>query len=94
MNVIQKDVLEQIKQNHSDIREQLNAWLTEAESAHWKTPHDIKKKYRSASFLSNNIVIFNIKGNHYRLAVQVNYSLEIVFIKKIGAHTEYSKWKF
>jgi len=72
----------------------LSAWVTEAERACWKTPQDIKKRYSTASFLHGNLVVFNIKGNNYRLVVVVLYEEEIVRIKWIGTHSEYDRQKF
>jgi len=94
MNVIGKNILEDFESKHTDAKEQIDAWLCEAEEAQWNKPHDIKARYSSASFLKNNIVIFNIRGNNYRLAVKVNYKNQVVMIKKAGTHAEYSKWEF
>ena len=94
MNVIGKRLLEEFKNKHSDVRAQINSWLCEAEEAQWACPNDIKSRYSSASFLANNIVVFNIKGNDYRLATKIHYDRQIVLIKKIGTHAEYSRWKF
>lgn len=69
----------------------LKAWVDEVKNAQWKTPQDIKDKYRSADFLSNNRVVFNIKGNDYRLIVAVAYRFQAVYIKFVGTHTEYDK---
>lgn len=67
----------------------LAAWYTEARKAHWRTPADIKAKYRSASFLADNRVVFNIAGNKYRLVVHVNYEIGVVLVKFVGTHAEY-----
>ncbi|HEX9720722.1 MAG TPA: type II toxin-antitoxin system HigB family toxin [Ramlibacter sp.] len=67
----------------------LKAWTQEARSASWKSPQDIKKRYSSASFLGRNRVVFNIKGNEYRLVVAVAYQFEAVYIKFIGTHAQY-----
>lgn len=93
MNVIGKKILSEFSARHADVRERLNAWLNEAEEANWKRSQDIKQRYASASFLADNIVVFNIKGNDYRLVVKIDYKNQIVLIKKIGTHAEYSRWK-
>jgi len=67
----------------------LKAWLQEARIASWKTPQEIKQRYSSASFLGRNRVVFNIKGNEYRLVVAVAYQLEAVYVKFIGTHAQY-----
>lgn len=93
MNVIGKKILSEFSTRHADARGQLSSWLKEAEKADWKCSHDIKQRYASASFLADNIVVFNIKSNDYRLVTKVNYENQIVLIKRIGSHAEYSKWR-
>ena len=94
MRILNLPLLEQYKQNHADVRGQLDAWRDEVVRDTWQTSHDIKQRYKSADFLSDNRVIFNIKGNSYRLAVQVRYRNGLVVIEWIGTHAEYSKKKF
>lgn len=93
MNVAGKKTLSEFSNHHSDARGQLSAWLKEAEEADWKRSQDIKQRYASASFLADNIVVFNIKGNDYRLVAKIDYRNQKVLIKKIGTHAEYSRWK-
>lgn len=93
MNVIGIKILSEFSTRHADVRGQLGAWLKEAEEADWKCSHDIKQKYASASFLADNIVVFNIKSNDYRLVAKIDYKNQSVLIKKIGTHSEYSRWK-
>jgi mRNA interferase HigB len=81
-------------QKHADAKTPLSAWFAEAERARWRSPLDIKQSYASASFLAGNTVIFNIKGNRYRLAVKVNYMVGIVLLKWFGTHAEYDKLNF
>ncbi len=94
MNVLGKPVLEDLKKNHADVRTQANAWLQEAEAADWKSPSDIKARYPAASILPNNNVVFNLKGNRYRLHVKIHYDLKIVLICRAGTHDDYSTWNF
>ena len=58
-------------------------------SAVWTQPAEIKAQYRSASVLKNRRVVFNIKGNDYRLIVAIAYRLQIVYVKFVGTHQEY-----
>ena len=67
----------------------LRSWFDEVKKSDWNSPHDIKQKFRSASFVANNRVIFNIHGNKYRLIVAVRYDLKIVFIRFVGTHNQY-----
>jgi len=78
-------------QNHPDAEQPLRAWYAETKKAKWRTPADVKSLNRNASILPNNRVVFNIKGNVYRLVVVIEYRLEIVFIRFVGAHQEYDK---
>lgn len=74
---------------HPDSANALKAWVQEARNAGWKSPQDIKNQYRSASFLKGNRVVFNIKGNEYRLVVAIAYRVEAAYIKFIGTHAQY-----
>ena len=94
MKVHNKKALEDFKERHADVRSHVDAWLCEAEEAEWKSPQDIKDRYVTASFLADNRVVFNLKGNHYRLDVKVSYKNQIVLVKRIGTHAEYDDWKF
>ena len=67
------------------------AWLAETRLAQWNSPQDIKKQYAHASIIANNRVVFNIKGNDYRLIVAVAYKMKYVYVKFIGTHAEYDK---
>ena len=76
---------------HPDAEQSLRAWYAEAKKAGWKTPGEIKATYRSVSLQPNNRVIFNIKGNTYRLVVIVEYSQGKMFIRFVGTHAEYDR---
>ncbi|MDQ2068987.1 type II toxin-antitoxin system HigB family toxin [Natronospira bacteriovora] len=89
MRVIAKRTLRRFWEKHPDAEGPLKAWHTEAEAARWRQPQDIKDRYRSASFVGNNRVVFNIGGNKYRLVVHVRYDNGIVFVRFIGTHAEY-----
>ena len=91
MRVIAKRTLRDFWEKHADTEQQLKAWYNEAEQADWKTPNDIKKDYPSASILEDNRMVFNIKGNNYRLIVRIHYKYGVVWIRFIGTHTEYGK---
>lgn len=81
MRVIAKSILRDFWSEHNDCQEQLKAWYNEAEKSIWSGPMDIKRNYPSASILADNRVIFNIKGNTYRLIVKINYKFGIVWIR-------------
>lgn len=94
MRVLGLPLLEEFKKSHADVRGQLDAWRADVEVQTWLVPQDIKQRYQTADFLAGNKVIFNIKGNSYRLVVQVRYQNGIVLIEWVGTHAEYSKKKF
>jgi mRNA interferase HigB len=90
MKIVGRDKLDAFCSQHADARGPVESWLAEAEDpAHWLTPQEIKDRYASASFLAGNIVIFNIKGNDYRLEVLVAYRTGVVVVNWIGPHAEY-----
>ena len=91
MRVIARKVLHDFSASHADVSEALNAWWSEARHADWKTPQDIKQQYASASIIADNRVVFNIKGNNYRLIVKIHYNTAIVYIRFIGTHNEYNQ---
>ncbi|MBW8051614.1 MAG: type II toxin-antitoxin system HigB family toxin [Cytophagales bacterium] len=76
---------------HSDSENALKAWVDEVEKADWKNSNDVKKQYGSVSIIGDNRVVFNIKGNTYRLIVKINYDYSIVYLRFIGTHKQYDK---
>lgn len=94
MQLIGRPLLEEFKRSHADVRGQLDAWVTAVMHAKWVTPQDIKSWDARASFLAGNRVIFNVKGNSYRLVVKVRFQSGIVQIEWVGTHAEYDKKKF
>lgn len=91
MRVIAKKKLRDFWEKHEDCKQQLKAWFREAEKSEWKNPNQIKMEYPSASILNDNRIVFNIKGNNYRLIVKLSYEYEMVWIRFIGTHSEYDK---
>ncbi len=92
MRVIAKRRLREfyLKPEFIDSKAPLEAWYHETLKEVWRTPNDIKAKYRHASFVGDKVV-FNIAGNKYRLVVKINYHAGIVFIKFIGTHKMYDQ---
>jgi len=91
MRIISKKLLRALWEVHSDAEQPLKAWHAKVKLAEWKTSSDIKSDYRNASFIANNRVIFNIKGNTYRLVAAINYNFGIIYIRFVGSHKEYDK---
>jgi mRNA interferase HigB len=88
-----RQLIEKFIRKHANSKSSLSAWLEESEESEWKSPQDIKDRYRSADFLSGDRVIFDIGGNNYRLRVLVRYRNGVLLIQKLGTHAESSKWK-
>lgn len=91
MRLVGRYKLDEFCRQHAASRSRIGNWVAEVEAAQWRTPEDIKARYASASFLANNVVIFNVKGNQYRMEVQVAYNTGIVVVRWIGTHAEYTK---
>ena len=69
----------------------LSAWYADARKADWASPDTIRQRYRSASILRSNRVVFDIGGNKYRLVVRINYFYRVVYIRFVGTHGEYDR---
>lgn len=91
MHIITRQKLIACWTKHPDAEDALKAWEKEAEYAQWQSPTDIKARYRSADFLPGNRVVFNIKGNQYRLVVKIQYPTGVVYIRFVGTHKEYDR---
>lgn len=91
MRIIAKKILREFWERHSDSEQQLKSWFQETSSAEWIGPNEVKIEYPGASILPGNRVVFNIKGNHYRLIVKISYEYQMVWIRFIGTHAEYDK---
>ena len=92
MKLLGKQILYNFKKQHMDAESQLESWEAEVEIAQWSTPHALKNRYPRASIIGDQLVVFNICGNKYRLLTMVNYKNGIILIKKIGTHKEYDNW--
>ncbi|MEO5969029.1 MAG: type II toxin-antitoxin system HigB family toxin [Bdellovibrionia bacterium] len=91
MKIIGLNLLHDFCLDHADCRQWIENWIADVRESRWQTTHDIRSRYSSASFLVNNLVIFNVKGNNYRLETQIAFNVGIVAIKWIGTHAEYTR---
>jgi mRNA interferase HigB len=91
MRIISRKKLREFWEMHPDSQQPLQSWYADVKQAKWKIPTEVKNIYRNASVVANNRVVFNIKGNKYRLVVAVQYEYGIVYIRFIGTHKEYDK---
>ena len=94
MRVLGKALISEFSSSHADARDALAAWLYEAEEAEWKAPLDITERYPNSSILGGRRVVFNIKGNRYRLDAKIDFARALVIVVRIGTHAEYDKWEF
>jgi len=91
MLLVGRDRLDEFTKAHADARAWIENWIANVEAARWRSPQDIKNSYSSASFLANRVVIFNVKGNRYRLETQVAFNTGVVVVRWAGTHAEYTK---
>lgn len=91
LRIIAKRTLREYWEINPDCEQHLKTWYETAKKANWKNSNDVKATYKNASVLKNNRIVFNIKGNDYRLIVKFNFERDWAFIRFIGTHREYDK---
>ena len=91
MHVIAKKPLREFWERNPDAERPLRAWHKEAQTADWDTPADVKAAYPKASIIGDNRIVFNIKGNAYRLVVRIDYRRDIVYVRFVGTHADYDR---
>jgi mRNA interferase HigB len=91
MRIIARHIIDDFEVTHPDTITSLETWYKMSKSKKWTRPVDIKNDIANASIIANNRVVFNIKGNDYRLVVAVDYQRRIFFIKFLNTHEEYDK---
>ena len=89
--IIAKKTLREFWEKHADSEQYLKTWHETAKNSNWNSPNEVKETYINASILKDSRVVFNIKGNSYRLIVKFNYVRQWAFIRFIGTHAEYDK---
>ncbi len=94
MKLVGREALDTFAKRHANSLKPLRSWVKIVEAADWKSFQDIKNHFRSADILSGNRVIFDIKGNDYRLVAVVAYKQGVMQVLWIGTHAEYSKKKW
>ena len=91
MRIIALKTLRDFWQLHPSAGAPLLAWYREVEKEDWDTPAKVRARYPSASILRYNRVVFNIKGNDFRLVAYINYPYRVVYIRFVGTHSEYDR---
>ena len=91
MRVIALSTLREFWRKHPPAEVPLRNWYAEASRATWESPAEVKEAHRNASFVAGDRVVFNVKGNDYRLIVAMRYRQQIMYLRFIGTHREYDK---
>lgn len=73
------------------VKAALDAWFGEAKKARWKSTADVKRSYAAASIVTAERIVFNVKGNSYRLVTSIDFEKSIIWIKWIGTHKAYDR---
>jgi len=89
--IFAKSTLREYWEKHSDSEQYLKTWYDTAMNSDWKNPANVKQTYANASILKDGRIVFNIKGNSYRLIVKFNFEKQWAFIRFIGTHSEYDR---
>jgi mRNA interferase HigB len=91
MRVFSRSTLREYSERNPDAEQALDAWYRDARRATWKSPSDIRNQDPTASIIAKDRVVFDIRGNRYRLVVHVRYGEGLVFVRFIGTHQEYDR---
>jgi mRNA interferase HigB len=91
LKIFSRGTLRDFWVKHADCELQLKTWYRETAKSNWKTINELKSEYPNASILKDNRIVFNIKGNDYRLIVKFNFEYQLAWIRFIGTHVEYDK---
>ena len=89
--IFSRSTLREFWEKHPDSEQYLKTWFETVMNSVWNNPNEVKQTYLNASILKDSRIVFNIKGNSYRLVVKINFEKQWIFIKFIGTHTEYDK---
>ncbi len=79
------------KPEFADSETSLRSWYHDVKNSDWKNSNELKLQYKNASNVGTGRVVFNIKGNTYRLVVAIDYKIQVIFIRFIGTHQQYDK---
>ncbi len=91
LRIIARRSLREFWERHPDAEQSLRAWYHDARKADWRSPAEVKRVYANASIVGENRVVFNIKGNKYRLVVAINYPYRTCYIRFVGSQAAYDR---
>lgn len=89
--IFAKSTLREFWEKYPDSEQYLKTWYDTAMNSDWKATNDVKQSYAHATILKDSRIVFNIKGNSYRLVIKFNFGQQLAFVRFIGTHTEYDK---
>lgn len=89
--IFAKSTLTKFWEKHPETEQYLKTWYDTAIGSNWLTPNDVKQSYANASILKDSRIVFNIKGNSFRLVAKFNFEKRWIFIRFIGTHSEYDR---
>lgn len=92
MRLVGREKLAAFQKRWPEVRSWIESWTAEVTRVTWKRPQDIKKRFPSASVISKGVIVFNVKGNKFRLQIHVAYETEVVSVVRWGTHSEYNHW--
>jgi len=91
MHVIKRKTLTDFTKDHIDAEDPMQTWFLILKKGVFPDPAAVTLKFGTADILPGNRVVFNIKGNRYRIVAKINYQTQTVFIRFVGTHAEYDK---
>jgi len=91
MRIIAVSTIKRYFKTKPETEQGLKSWVDELKKAEWKNSAELKRQYRNASVIDSKRIVFNICGNKFRLIVDIEYRLKIVFVVWLGTHKEYDK---
>ncbi len=89
--IFAKSTLRRFWEKHPDSEQYLKTWYETTTNSNWKSPNDVKNSYAHASILKDGRIVFNIKGNNYRLVVKFRFDKQLGFVRFVGTHKDYDK---
>jgi len=91
MRIISRKILIEFWKKHADSEQPIKIWYRLTKQAKWNNAAQLKNDFNDASIINSRRIVFNIKGNKYRLVVDIEFKIKIAFIVYIGTHSEYTK---
>lgn len=91
MNIIKRGAINSFIERHPESQESLNRWYLSTSRSEWKNISEIKESFSGVDYVGNDLYVFDIKGNKFRLIVRIFFKMQLVYIRFIGTHAEYDR---